>query len=112
MAKAKLNFTNPLFNDEATEKEPTERKTAGRGRRSDLIRNEDGGNSAQEGLPAEYTRFSVICKVSNVKDIRDYAYTKRISVKTAMDEILESFFQKYRSNPDNEALLDHTRGKK
>ena len=112
MAKAKLNFTNPLFNDEATEKEPTERKTAGRGRRSDLIRNEDGGNSAQEGLPAEYTRFSVICKVSNVKDLRDYAYTKRISVKTAMDEILESFFQEYRSNPDNEPLLDHKKGAK
>ena len=109
MARSKLNFDNPLLSGNAAESEPTEKATSGRPRRTDIIHNEDGGNSAQEGLPAEYTRFSVICKVSNVKDLRDYAYTKRISVKTAMDEILESFFQEYRSNPDNEPLLDHTK---
>lgn len=98
--------------DEVTaeeQKEPTAKKS-GR-RRADLVRNENGGNSVQQGLPIEYTRFTCICKVNNVNDVRDYAYTKRITVKEAVDEIIEKFFQDYRSNPKNEKLLDHTRGK-
>ena len=105
MAK-KINFDNPLF--EAGE--PTEKRT-GRPKRGDIIRNEDGGNASQEGLTADYTRFSVITKVKNVNDIKDYAYTKRITIKEAVDEIIEKFFGEYRSNPKNEKLLDHRRGK-
>ena len=111
MARSKLNFNNPLLSGsaaEAAESEPTVRKKAGRPRREDLVRD----NSTQDGLPTEYTRFSVICKAKNVKDLKDYAYTKRITLKDAVDEVVESFFRDYRSNPDNEALLDHTRGKK
>lgn len=108
MARSKLNFDNPLLSGNAAESESTGRKKAGRPRREDLVRD----NSAQDGLPAEYTRFSVICKAGNVKDLKDYAYTKRITLKEAVDEVIESFFRDYRNNPDNEALLDHTRGKK
>lgn len=113
MARSKLSFDNPLLSGsaadatDATESEPTVRKKAGRPRRDDLVRD----NSAQDGLPAEYTRFSVICKADNVKDLKDYAYTKRITLKDAVDEVVESFFRDYRSNTDNEVLLDHTRGK-
>ena len=105
MAQSKLSFDNPLLRGSAAEKELTEKKKVGRPRRDDLVRD----NSAQEGLPAEYTRFSVICKADNVKDLKDYAYTKRITLKEAVDEVIESFFREYRSNPDNEELLDHTR---
>ena len=108
MARSKLSFDNPLLSGNAAESEPTAKAKAGRPRRDDLIRD----NSAQEGLPADYTRFSVICKAENVKDLKNYAYTKRITLKEAVDEVVESFFRDYRSNPDNEELLDYTRGKK
>lgn len=109
MARSKLSFNNPLLSGgNAAESEPTERKKAGRPRREDLVRD----NSTQEGLPADYTRFSVICKAENVKDLKDYAYTKRITLKDAFDEVVESFFRDYRSKPNHEELLDHTRGKR
>ena len=108
MARSKLTFDNPLLSGNTAESEPTEKKKPGRPRRNDIVRD----NSAQEGLTAEYTRFSVICKADNVKDLKDYAYTKRITLKEAVDEVVESFFREYRNNPDNEKLLDHTRGKK
>lgn len=116
MARSKLNFDDPLLTGAAApeapealekKKEPTAKKI-GRPRRDDLIRN----HSAQDGLTEDYTRFSCICKVANLKDLKDYAYTKRIPVKEAIDEIIEFFFDAYRSDPKNEKLLDHTRGKK
>ena len=106
MARSKLNFDNPLLNGAASE--PTEeKKKLGRPRRDDLVRD----NSTQDGLPAEYTRWSVICKVETVRDLKDYAYTKRITLKEAVDEVVGSFFREYRANPENEPLLDHTRGR-
>lgn len=106
MAQKKLSFDNPLL---ATS-DPTEKKNPpGRPRKAGLIRNEDGGQSSQEGMTEDLMRFSVICKVSNVNNLKDYAFTKRITIKDAMDEILEAFFTEYRNNPKNEKLLDHTR---
>ena len=102
---SKLNIENPLFKSEPTEEK--EKKKPGRPRRDDLIR--DG--STQNNLTIDYTRFTCICKAANVKDIKDYAYTKRITTKEAFDEIVEYFFKNYRKNPKNEELLDHTRGK-
>ena len=86
-------------------RQPRRRKT-GPARKADVVRNEDGGNSAQEGLNPANTRFSCICKVDNVKKVKDYAYTNRITIKQAMDEIIESFFDKYDGD-----LLDHSEGK-
>lgn len=103
MAKKNLDFTNPLFNQG---EEPTEKRPSGRPRLEGIIRNEEGGNSTQEGLRPEYTRFSVICKISNVKDLRNYAYTKRLSLKDAFDEVLEAFFCGYKNDPNNEELLE------
>lgn len=116
MGKSKLDFSNPILSPAAVgslseqeeKREPTERKKQKRGakRIADVIRNDDGGNSAQEGLRADSTRFSCICKVENVKKIKDYAYTQRIPIKQAMDEIIESFFDNYDGD-----LLDHREGK-
>lgn len=114
MAKAKLDFNNPLLSPAAVgslsdleEREPTARKKLKRrDRKTDVVRNEDGGNSAQEGLNPSNTRFSCICKVENVKRVKDYAYTKRITIRQAMDEIIEAFFEGYSGE-----LLDHNDGK-
>ena len=108
MARSKLTFENPLISTGAEEKkkEPTERKKPGRPRNKELVR---GG--VQDCLPPEYTRFALICKTANVKDLKDYAYTRRISIKDAFDEIVEKFFKDYRRNKKNEPLLDHTGGK-
>ena len=119
MAKAKLDFSNPLLSAEAVgslsnteEREPTaemkpRRKKRGTPKRNpELIRIEDGGSASQDGLTKEYTRFSCICKVANAKKVRDYAYTTRRPIKQVMDEIIEAFFEDY----DGE-LLDHEEGK-
>ena len=114
MGKSKLDFSNPILSPAAVgslasteEREPTgRRRKTGPARKADVVRNEDGGNSAQEGLNPANTRFSCICKVDNVKRVKDYAYTNRITIKQAMDEIIESFFDKYDGD-----LLDHSEGK-
>ena len=119
MAKKKFDFDNPLLAAEEPKAEPKQapqaeakKKRGGRPRKEGVIRVEEGGTAAQNGLSPEYTRYSVICKVSNVKDLKDYAYTKRLNMKDATDEILETFFKAYRKNKKNEPLLDHTGGKK
>lgn len=108
MAKSKLTFDNPLISTGAKEgkKEPTGRKKPGRPRNEELVR---GG--VQDGLPPEYVRFSLIVKTANIKDLKDYAYTHRLSIKAAFEEIIETFFKNYRRNKKNEPLLDHTGGK-
>ena len=104
MAKSKLNFENPLF----TAPEPTEREKgkAGRPRKTGIIRNEDGGQSAQEGLTEENTRFSCIMKVENVEFIRNYAFTKRLKIYEAMNEIIETYAEQYTNNPENEKIIN------
>lgn len=113
MAEKKLNFDNPLLKDygEPTAEEPMRRKR-GRPRKDGMNRNPDGGNSTREGLPIGSTRFSVISKDENIKNLKDYAYTKRITIKDAFNEIIEDFFKRYKKNPKNEQLLDHTGGNK
>ena len=111
MGKSKLDFNNPLLSPAAVgslsgqeEREPTERKRKkGPARKADVVRNDDGGNSAQEGLNPANTRFSCICKVENVKKVKDYAYTNRITIMQAMNEIIEAFFDDYTGD-----LLDHS----
>ena len=99
MATSKLKINNALLRNS----EPTE-KRRGRPPREDLIH----GDSKLEGLPEGYTRFSIICKQDNIQDLRDYAYTKRISLRDALDEVIETFFDSYRNDPESEELLDHT----
>lgn len=39
--------------------------------------------------------------------IKDYAYTKRISIKEAVEIMVEAFIEDYESDPNNEPLLQH-----
>lgn len=109
MAKKNILANNPLFNtvaeDDQTEQTTTAAaeapKKMGRPRKKDLVRD----NSAQEGLTEDYTRATFILKVSALEAVKNYAYTKRIPIKDALTEIIESFIATYESNPDNEPLL-------
>ena len=115
MPRKKLDFSNPVFAQEeptAKAQDAPAKKPTGRPRNPELIRIEDGGSSTQAGLTEEYQRFSVILKVSNVEDIKNYSYTHRIPIKDATDEIIEKFFQDYRNNPANEPILDRRKGTK
>lgn len=89
--------------------EPTGAKI-GRPRTKDLIRKSEGGTAAQDGLPAEYTRFTTIGRVDLIHKLKSYAYTKRLPLRRAFDEIMQKFFEEYESNPDNEKLLDYKPG--
>lgn len=106
MAKKNILQNNPLFNTVAAD-DQTEQTTAatpkkmGRPRKNDLVRD----NSAQEGLTEDYTRATFILKVSALEAVKDYAYTKRIPIKDALTEIIESFIANYEDNPENEPLL-------
>lgn len=78
----------------------------GRPRTKDLIRKSEGGTAAQDGLPAEYTRFTTIGRVDLIHKLKSYAYTKRIPLRQAFDEVMKQFFAEYESDPSNEKLLD------
>ena len=41
--------------------------------------------------------------------IKDYAYTKRISIKEAVETMVEAFIDDYNADPENEPLLPHKR---
>lgn len=81
-------------------------------RKPTLIRNENGGQSAQEGLEPDLTRFTCIAKVKNINFIRDYAYTKGMSIKDTTNLIIEDFERRYKEDPTNEPLLDHKEKRK
>lgn len=101
---SKLDIENVLF--DAMQEEPTEKRGKGRPRKEGLIRTEDGGPSIQAGLPPELRRFTVICKVKTWKFLKDYAFTKRITLRDALDDIVEDFAARYEKNPKNEPILD------
>lgn len=105
MAK-KLDIKNPLFNtleETKEEQQAAEPKKVGRPRKDDIIR----GNSAQEGLTEDLIRATFILKVSALNDLKDYAYTKRITIKDALTEMIETFIKNYKENPHNDELLHH-----
>ena len=98
-------FTSPLENNSLF-KEPTaapaaeKKETRGRPRRDDLQR---GGSD--DGLPVELRRFSVIMQKDTANKLYDYAYTKRITVKDALEEMVQKFIADYEADPKNEPLL-------
>lgn len=105
MAK-KLGLNNPLFADsEPTPQaaESPQKKKMGRPRSNGIIRD----NSVQAGLTEEYTRATFIMKVETLEALKDYAFTKRISIKDAVTDIIDAFIADYEANPDNEPLLHH-----
>ena len=95
MAQKTLDFDNPLM-----------KKKTGRPRKPGVLHTDEGAPTVQNGLPADLRRFTVILKTENCETLKNYAYTQRIPIKDALNEILEDFFTRYRKNPNNEPILD------
>lgn len=61
------------------------KKTVGRPKKKELVRD----NAAQRGLPRDYTRKTFIINVELLEKLEDYAYTERLSIKDALNDLLE-----------------------
>ena len=53
--------------------------------------------------------FSFRINPETADKIKDYAYTKRISIKEAVEIMVEAFIDDYQADPNNEPLLNHRR---
>lgn len=73
---------------------PTEEKAGKKRRGRPQKNNVVHGVSTQEGLTAEYTRATFIVRVDLVEKLKNYAYTERLTMKEAINRILESFLDK------------------
>ncbi len=86
---------NPLFTpeQEQTIKE-AERKSGNVGRpvKENLIR-----TGAQAGLPEDYTRATFIVNVELLNDVKNYAYTERLSMKDAVNKLLKHSIDAYKA---------------
>lgn len=51
--------------------------------------------------------FSFRINPETADKIKDYAYTKRISIKEAVETMVDAFIYDYESDPSNEPLLKH-----
>lgn len=51
--------------------------------------------------------FSFRINPETADKIKDYAYTKRISIKEAVETMVDYFIDEYQADPDNEPLLKH-----
>ena len=91
---------NPLFEKTAPAPATKKKETRGRPVRGDLQR---GGSV--DGLAQGLRRFSVIMQKDTANKLFDYAYTKRITVKDALKEMVQKFFADYEADPNNEPLL-------
>lgn len=108
MSKLK-GFNNPLegnalFSEPQTTEQTTEepvKKKMGRPRREDIQR----GSGAGEGLREDSVRYTVIFQKNTMKFLRDYAFTKRITIKEALTIMIEKFAEEYEADPNNEKLI-------
>lgn len=96
---------NPLFDaDKNTESRETRTqestKHVGRPRNENLVRDK----SPQEGLPEEWTRATFIVRCDQLDKLKDFAYTKRVSLKKALEVALDEFLK------DKSDLLSYKQG--
>lgn len=49
--------------------------------------------SSKEGLKGNWTRATFIVREDKLKKLKDYAYTERISIKEAVDKMLDEFLK-------------------
>ena len=92
---------NALFNTEAETPEETPVKKMGRPRKDNIQREAGAGAGLQEGT----TRYTVIIQNDTMKFLRDYAFTKRITIKDALQIMIERFANEYNADPNNEKLI-------
>ena len=90
---------NPLENSalfsaeqaaEIKEQEPKNKK--GRPAKDDIIK-----TGAQAGLTADYTRATFIVKLTILDEIKDYAYTERLSMKEAVNKLFSDSLEAYKA---------------
>lgn len=84
---------NPLFTQQQEAEIKRLDTQRGRPKKDDLLR-----EGAQAGLTAEYTRATFIMSVSILEELRDYAYTERLSMKDAIDKLLADGLKAYKDN--------------
>ena len=70
------------------------------------------GVSTQEGLTADYTRATFIVRLDLLEKLKNYAYTERLTMKEAINRILENFLDKEekRLAKRGEAILQRPEG--
>ena len=73
-------------------------KESTRGRKNKVLVRD---NSSQAGLTRDWTRASFIVRVEHLNKLKDFAYTNRIPIKTALDMALDRFLK------DVNGLLPH-----
>lgn len=76
----------------------SEKRSPGRPRKEGLHR----GPGAKQGLPDDKERFTMIAQSSDVKYLKDLAYTERITIGEALTEIVRS----YRDTHADQELLE------
>ncbi len=65
----------------------------GRPKKDTLIR-----EGVQAGLSEELTRATFILSVDLLNDVKNYAYTERLSIKKAVDKLLRESLEAYKKN--------------
>lgn len=118
---------NPLFTGETEEKTPkqgvskkeeeklftpeqeeaikaAENPNRGRPKKDEIIR-----TGVQAGLTEDYTRATFILSVATLEDVKNYAYTERLSMKEAVNKLLTASLDAYKANGGK--LLDRNGGK-
>lgn len=63
----------------------------GRPRKDDLVR-----EGVQAGLSEEYTRATFILKVELLEELKNYAYTERLNIKDAVNELLQNSLEAWK----------------
>ena len=85
MEQGKDPFDTLFENQEQTKKAAAKGKK-GRPAKKEIVR----ANTAQKGLPEDYTRATFILHVDTLEKLKDYAYTERLSMKEAINKLLSS----------------------
>lgn len=111
---------NPLFAQEKKEESTEEKKlftpeqeaaikaaespNRGRPKKDTIIR-----KGVQAGLTEDYTRATFILSVETLENVKNYAYTERLSMKDAVEKLLKQSIDAYKENGGT--LLDRNGGK-
>lgn len=95
---------NPLFTPEQEAEIIRQDGKKGRPKKDDIIR-----QGAQAGLTADYTRATFIVNVELLEEVKNYAYTERLSMKDAVNKLLSDSLEAWKKNGGE--LLDRKGGK-
>lgn len=105
MAKKYSLENNPLFTPEQEEEiKRQEAPNRGRPKKDNIIR-----EGSQAGLTEDFTRATFIVNVDLLEEVKNYAYTERLSMKDAVNKLLSDSLEAYKK--DGRTLLDRKGGK-